>query len=76
MFPRHPTSGSFVRPQRVNSGISLKDAILERYGDPEVVVIPEEERKIEKSFDKVIEFVGAEKVTKKIRSLFLIDNLY
>ncbi|EEB11830.1 tubulin-specific chaperone E, putative [Pediculus humanus corporis] len=64
----HPTSGSFVRPCKVSTGISIVEAIKERYGltsDPNVGLDQEIIIQVQKEIKaKIFEVVGAEKLNR------------
>lgn len=65
----HPTGGSFVRPKKVNMGVSFYDAFRDRYGDEqgeEAGVITDELFVLDNKKKKtVVEMVGAKSVNKK-----------
>ncbi|CAK8694854.1 tubulin-specific chaperone E-like isoform X2 [Clavelina lepadiformis] len=68
---KHPTGGSFVRPHKINHGISICDAIKERYTEQGSVVSTEETNLfivVEGGLKKV-ETVGMEKVQKQFENL-------
>ncbi|KAH9498249.1 hypothetical protein Btru_009458 [Bulinus truncatus] len=62
----HPTSGSFVRPKKVNGGISIVQALHERYGlkkDEDAGIQKEDLFVVDQFFKKTsVEMVGAKKV--------------
>lgn len=79
-----PGSGSFVRPKKINVGVTFLEAVKKRYGaatpaaeaggvaddaEEEMFVFGEDSR-ITK-----VHMVGKEKVTKKIRSVFIIQYM-
>ncbi len=71
---REPTSGSFVRPKKVNTGVSLLHALQERYGrieDERAGVIEEELFVVGKGKQTTVEMVGAKSVNIKQRSVGL-----
>jgi hypothetical protein len=65
---KFPTSGSFIRPKKANSGVSFIDAVHDRYGrieDKAAGVLTEEMFVLGKNKVTTVEVVGAEKVNKK-----------
>ena len=71
LFCSHPTSGSFVRPQKCNFGITFSDALKDRYGridDVDAGVIKEDMFVLGKNQQQtVVEVVGAQSVNLKQR---------
>lgn len=71
-FFSHETSGSFVRPFKVNLGVSIADALRGKYGE---VTDAEKERLIQERLESVsksinapfLELVGFGKIEKKQR---------
>lgn len=66
---RYPTSGSFIRPGKANVGVSIVQAIMERYGlvdDLNVGIDVQSIAQVQKEIKaKFFEIVGAEKLNKK-----------
>ena len=71
----HPTSGSFLRPQKANFGIKFSEAMQERYGlidDVDAGVVKEDMYVLGKKQQKTtVEIVGAQSVNKIQRWLKL-----
>ncbi|KAK3870946.1 hypothetical protein Pcinc_023868 [Petrolisthes cinctipes] len=70
---RHPTSGSFVRPTKVSTGITLEAAVRDRYQADTTTstqVTNEFQRTIKAKF---VEFVGMEKIGAKQRQLEFLN---
>ena len=64
-FSSEPGAGSFVRAQKVNFGVSLLQAIKERYGlveDENAGINPEDMYVYGKNQQTVVEVVGARSV--------------
>lgn len=75
---RHPKSGSFVRPKKVDFGISIIDALKEQYGLGGDGINPEDMYVISgKNKKKPVEMVGADSIQEKQRYslLFVEDRL-
>ncbi|KAK7493396.1 hypothetical protein BaRGS_00015296 [Batillaria attramentaria] len=72
----HPTSGSFVRPKKVDLGVDCLFAIKDRYGKQEegVAGVDMDELYVLSADNKatVVEMVGAEKINKKQSQLNLL----
>ncbi|XP_076315942.1 tubulin-specific chaperone E-like [Tachypleus tridentatus] len=72
----HPTSGSFIRPQKADLGRTCLEAIVERYRkeenllDVDVMRLPQKAGR-----DRVIELVGAEKVGQKQSHLDKLEEV-
>ena len=69
-YHREATSGSFVRPKKVNLGISFLEALKERYGrieDENAGVVEEELYVVGKGKQTTVEMVGAKSVNIKQR---------
>ncbi len=67
---REPTSGSFVRPKKVNTGVLFLHALQERYGridDESAGVVEEELFVVGKGKMTTVEMVGAKSVNLKQR---------
>nr|XP_058944024.1 tubulin-specific chaperone E-like [Pocillopora verrucosa] len=63
---RHPKSGSFVRPKKVDFGISIIDALKEQYGLGGDGINPEDMYVISgKNKKKPVEMVGADSIQEK-----------
>ena len=76
---RHPKSGSFIRPKKVDFGISIIDALKEQYGLGGNGINPEDMYVISgKNKKKPVEMVGADSIQEKQRYslLFVEDRLY
>ncbi|XP_064622047.1 tubulin-specific chaperone E-like [Lineus longissimus] len=74
---RHPNSGSFVRPKKVEFGVTCFEAIQERYGvmdDVHAGVIQEELYVKGTSKNTVVEMVGAQKVNLQQGQLNLLKE--
>lgn len=67
-YTRHPTSGSFLRPQKANAGVAFIEALRDRYGLVEEegggVIVEDMYVKGSKQ-TTFVEVVGAEKVNKE-----------
>ena len=75
---RHPKSGSFVRPKKVDFGISIIDALKEQYGVGGDGINPADMYVISgKNKKKPVEMVGADSIQEKQRYslLFVEDRL-
>nr|XP_053651574.1 tubulin-specific chaperone E-like [Cherax quadricarinatus]XP_053651575.1 tubulin-specific chaperone E-like [Cherax quadricarinatus] len=72
---RFPTSGSFVRPTKVNTGITLEAAVRGRYQDDTAVEtqITEQLQRIIKA--RFVELVGMNKVGEKQRQLEQLETV-
>lgn len=69
-FNRYPKSGSFVRPEKVNFGISAIEAITSRYGqrddDLTTKIIEQQLLTIQKTMNApFLQLVGFDKITDK-----------
>ena len=73
---RHPKSGSFVRPKKVDFGISIIDALKEQYGLGGDGINPEDMYVISgKNKKKPVEMVGADSIQEKQRySLLFVED--
>lgn len=71
LFPRHPTGGSFVRPNKVNFGIDFLTAVNNRYVLEDG---PEEDGKEQPVTigNKPVETIGFDSVIKQQRYVELI----
>ena len=70
LFLRHPTSGSFLRPQKANGGVSFISALRDRYGlvEEEGGGVREEDMYVKGNKQTTfVEMVGAEKLNKQQR---------
>ena len=76
IFTRHPTGGSFVRPKKVDFGISIFEALKQRYGQGGDS-INEEDMYVMSGNNrwKAVEMVGADSIQQKQRYLIL-DRTY
>lgn len=72
IFTRHPTGGSFVRPKKVDFGISIFEALKQRYGQGGDS-INEEDMYVMSGNNrwKAVEMVGADSIQQKQRYLIL-----
>lgn len=72
----HPTSGSFVRPNKVNFGKSFIEALHDRYGKIEGHTAGLDEKEVaemKKSLNApLLEFVGFDKVNSKQRYVIIL----
>ncbi|XP_014664760.1 PREDICTED: tubulin-specific chaperone E-like isoform X2 [Priapulus caudatus] len=71
----HPTSGSFVRLGKISTGISVSDAIHEKYSQP-IDVASQEAMFVRgvRGSTKAVEFVGADKIRKQQSKLNLLKT--
>lgn len=71
-FTRHPTGGSFVRPKKVDFGISIFEALKQRYGQGGDS-INEEDMYVMSGNNrwKAVEMVGADSIQQKQGYLIL-----
>ena len=76
---RHPTSGSFIRLKKASPGIGLWEAIEDRYGrvEDDTGGVKEEELYVMGNNQKtIVEMVGAKKVNRKQRYLFIMMVIF
>lgn len=61
----HPTSGSFVRPSKVNTGVTFEMAVRGRYQD-DTTIASEVTKQLQREINaRFVEVVGMEKIGKK-----------
>lgn len=65
----HPTSGSFVRPAKVNAGVTFEMAVRGRYQDDTTIAAEVTEQLQREINARFVEVVGMEKIGKKQRIL-------
>lgn len=76
MIYSHPTSGSFVRREKVNTGRSCVTAIIERYGLNNEAMNKENLQLLKRAINaSLLEMVGFEKINKKQRYLHIINDI-
>ncbi|XP_066955852.1 tubulin-specific chaperone E-like isoform X1 [Macrobrachium rosenbergii] len=72
---RTQTSGSFVRPAKVNAGVSLEEAVRGRYQDDTTIESQHTEQLQRAIGARFVEVVGMEKIGKKQSKLEELENV-
>ncbi|KAK7084425.1 hypothetical protein SK128_005012 [Halocaridina rubra] len=72
---RSPTSGSFVRPAKVNAGMALEEAVKGRYQD-DTTIESQHTQQLQKTIKaRFVEVVGMEKIGRKQSKLDDLENV-